>query len=211
MSTKRPYRADKRKEYDGQSLALIYNNSMKKCVLAVLSGVLLCGSPAGRAQDVAVPDAPNLDLEKMDTKELAAWKKSMVKFMVLMDIGKLLDNGRDLTTATVREKIAWQVDAMPMKMLTPCPEDFRAVIQEWVAASRNDEVNEKQHVLLHQRLNAVLDKYNIEETIEELCDWAIGRHMPEFNRCSRVGPNLSKRLNEIRQGVEAGTMKLPEL
>lgn len=178
-------------------------------------GSLCSGLLVANGQDVAEPPMPNVDMETPEGRRMAAQKKAIAKFMVLRLIGHVLSlEGVDKANlGDDKTRMERELAAIPVKALEECPEDFRTMMQDVMQASREAGVSmsnlpREQRKLFEKRMEIVMEKYKIKDALEKVFEWAAspggGGGMGQIE-------NLVKRMKELKQGLESGTMELPDL
>lgn len=186
-------------------------------LIGLLSGCLCPLS--SRAQDIAVPEMPDLDFGTEVGRKLREDRNAICTFLAVAALGQMAwaVEGENLAPVDEQARMRQSLALIPVKPLARCPEDFRQTILEWKdtcekalkeAASVPDELK----MQMGKNMSLLMEKYRVQEVMPSVTRWV----MEKAGVSSLEGEDdatekeMLKRLKEFKEKLASGEIAIPE-
>lgn len=190
---------------------------MSRFLLIVL---LLCGAfPLfSRAQDIASPGMPVVDLDSETGKKIQEERAAICGFMVVLVLNQMIlmleEDPAEKMDLQKRIKHFWEF--IPMNALARCPEDFRCAVRQWkdTCEKKMEEsgaVPGDLEMGAWEDVRLLMEKYMVQEAIQPVMGWMMKKAgISALEMEDGAGKKeMLKRLKGIKEKLESGEVVIP--
>lgn len=201
-------------------MAVWYVADMIGMSRSLLMGLLLYGMfpLSSRAQDIASPGIPNLHLNSEAGKKLQEGRRAIGVFLAVLCLDEvilMLEDDHEVNMDR-QKRVKHLLESIPMNALSRCPEDFRCAVRQWKNTcekmlEESRAISESGGIGMGERVNLLMEKYRMEETIEPMTDWVFRKTgvFPLTGEGDADKEEILKRLKEFREKMASGEVVIP--
>lgn len=198
------------------------------CYAATMSGVsrfLLIGLLSGalcplssRAQDIAAPEMPDLDLDTEVGRKLREDRDAICTFLAVVSLEQMvwMMEGENIAPVDEQARIRQSLALIPVKPLARCPEDFRQTILEWKdtcekALKEAGSIPDELKIQMGKNMTLLMEKYRVQEVMPPVTRWM----MEKAGVSSLEGDDdaakkeMLERLREFKEKLASGEVVIP--